>query len=141
MNNTDSTSINITSMVDSAALGTPITFMYKVTDCLGYLTAGQCAQYGDKKYSGPNLPGITPATILSSESSENHTDPNKRFGRRWAVVGKVAATGNLEFGFEDLNVTAGYYACDMDFNDIIFTVSGLVRGITTRRLSSKGYVW
>ena len=140
-NGVNLTSIDITAFVATAPLGTPITFMYRTVDCQGYLTAAQCAQYGDKKYSGRNLPNLTPAAVLSSETSDNHSEPDKRFGRRWCVVGRVAANGSLEFGFEDLNTTAGTYYCDMDFNDIIFRVTGLVRGITSRSLASKGFVW
>lgn len=125
-NGAASTNIDITATVALVPLNTPITFMYNVS--------------GDKFYTGPNIPGIS--AFVTAYSSYTHPNPDKRYGRRFSAVGKSKTSGvldgNLEFGFED-NKDMSW--SDMDYNDIIFGVSGLVRGITTRTLASKGFVW
>jgi hypothetical protein len=125
---------SIDAEVHSVPLGTPITFRY-ITNW---------PWNSDKKYSGPNLPGLSP--FASDSSTDAFSDPNRRYGHRWCVVGKEkfggVLTGKLEFGFEDNSAMGPPMGpTDMDFNDIIFTVSGLRIGKETRALASKGFAW
>jgi hypothetical protein len=129
------TNIDITSHVAAAPLNTPITFRYKVNG-------------GDPWwwfYTGPNLPGIS--TYVNGATSDIHPNPDRRYGRRFSVVGKSKTAGvldgSLELGFEDNSDMGdkGWVLSDMDYNDIIFGVSGMSMGVTTRTLASKGFVW
>ncbi|MDB5104393.1 MAG: hypothetical protein JWP91_2082 [Fibrobacteres bacterium] len=113
--------------------GAEITFMYKVV-------AG-CAFFGcwsitpeDQlpKYSGPNRGYDRHRSAATSDIMPN---PNWRFGNRWSVVGRDK-DGNLEFGFEDCTQAFS----DMDFDDVVFTVTNLEIGIFNRKLLSKDLV-
>jgi hypothetical protein len=123
-------------------IGQTLTFFYKTTEPM---------YNNDKKYSGPNIPGVS--QYVNPMSSDANLDPNKRWGARYCAVGRErtapggALTGNLEFGYEDEsdhnqvpNINPPRSWSDMDFNDIIFSVSGLEMGIQTRSLASKGLV-
>jgi hypothetical protein len=84
------------------------------------------------KYSGPNRHSDR---HFSEADSDNMKNPNWRYGHRWSVVGRVD-TGELEFGFED-NTGVG---SDMDFDDVVFTVTNLEMGVFTRKVMKKDFV-
>jgi hypothetical protein len=84
------------------------------------------------KYSGPNRGNDR---FRSSITSDNMPNPNFRFGNRWSVVGRDD-DGDLEFGFEDC--TQGW--SDMDFDDVVFSVSNLEVGVFNRRLLTRDLV-
>jgi hypothetical protein len=84
------------------------------------------------KYSGPNRGSDR---FVSKASSDDHPNPNWRYGNRWSVVGRLS-TGVLEFGFEDCTETIS----DMDFDDVMFQVTNLEMGVFTRRLLAKDLV-
>lgn len=84
------------------------------------------------KYSGPNRGNDR---FRSSAHSEDMPNPNFRFGNRWSVVGRDD-DGDLEFGFEDC--TQEY--SDMDFDDVVFSVSNLEVGVFNRRLVTRDLV-
>ncbi|MDB5104394.1 MAG: hypothetical protein JWP91_2083 [Fibrobacteres bacterium] len=106
--------------------GAEITFMYKVVFGTDYPPSLF------PKYSGPNR-GFDP--YFSQASSDGMPNPNWRFGHRWSVVGRNPA-GDLEFGFEDATDDGS----DMDFDDVVFTVSNLEIGIFNRKLLARDMV-
>ena len=87
------------------------------------------------KYSGRNNNPASP--YYSPVSSDTHIDSTFRFGHRWCVTGpSVTFPGELEFGFEDYTddgVADPVWATDMDFDDIVYRVSGLQMRIMTKR--------
>jgi hypothetical protein len=121
--------------------GSMFTFFYITTAPL---------YFHDKKYSGPSIPGIS--TYVNTYNSDANLDPNKRWGYRYCAVGHErtavggSLTGNLEFGYEDESDHGPIPSqpwrswSDMDFNDIIFSATGLQMGIQSRTLASKGLV-
>jgi hypothetical protein len=112
--------------------GAEITFMYTVIQN----PCASCSQIPAEcllpKYSGPNRGSDKYHSIASSEKMYK---PNFRFGGRWSVVTRNSAD-DLEFGFED-NTQA---SSDMDFDDVIFTVSNLQMGVFNRKLLTKNLV-
>jgi hypothetical protein len=134
--NTDApgTSVNLRSMVSfSIPTGAEITFSYKVISTCGFPGCwGITPTDMLPKYSGPNR-GYD--RYRSQATSDNMANPNWRFGNRWSVVGRNPA-GDLEFGFEDCTQAKS----DMDFDDVIFTVSNLEIGIFNRKLLTKDLV-
>lgn len=113
--------------------GAEITFMYKVISTCGFEGCrGITAEDMKPKYSGPNRGSDR---FRSPASSELMTNPNWRFGNRWSVVGRDDV-GDLEIGFEDS--TQG--GSDMDFDDVIFTVTNLELGIFNRKLLTRDLV-
>jgi hypothetical protein len=112
--------------------GADITFMYKVIADCGPCWTGAVAEDRLPKYSGPNRGSDK---YRSPATSDNMPNPNWRFGNRWSVVGRNP-DGDLEFGFEDNTQTSS----DMDFDDVVFTVTNLEIGIFNRTLLSKDLV-
>lgn len=127
------TTVNITALTNVPIPG-EVVFMYIVENNNFW---GPFDPVIDKlpKFSGPNLGG---SKYRSEATSENHPNPNLQFGRCWSVVGKIpAGGGDLEFGFEDM----ANLQSDMDFDDVIFRVSGLSLGIYNRDLDRRSLVW
>jgi hypothetical protein len=126
------TNVDVTGYL-SKVLPTQLTFMYKVVDDGGSdwkLVPDDLLP----KYTGPNK---ATDKYYSSATSDNMANPNWRFGHRWSVVGKVpGGSGDLEFGFEDCTSNIS----DMDFDDVIFRVSGLQIGVFTRFVVNKDFV-
>jgi hypothetical protein len=128
------TSVDLrTKVTFTISAGAEITFMYKVIST--------CPFYGcwvvtpndmEPKYSGPNRGSDRFRSPVSSESMPN---PNWRFGNRWSVVGRTD-DGDLEFGFEDCTQSIS----DMDFDDVIFTVTNMEIGIFNRKLLTRDLV-
>lgn len=84
------------------------------------------------KYSGPNRGRDL---HRSQATSDNMPNPNWRFGNRWSVVGRTP-DGDLEFGFEDCTQDFS----DMDFDDVVFTVTNLEIGVFTRKIVTRDLV-
>ena len=112
--------------------GAEITFEYKVVAGCGGCWYEPTASDRAPKYSGPNRGNDR---FRSAATSDTQRNPNRRFGNRWSVVGRTKA-GDLEFGFEDC--TEAY--TDMDFNDVVFTVTNLEIGVFDRKLLTKDLV-
>jgi hypothetical protein len=131
--NAPGTSVDVTGYL-SKTLPTQLTFMYKVVDDGG---PGGWTLYPEDmlpKYTGPNR---SKDQYFSQASSDAMPNPNWRFGHRWSVVGKVpGGSGDLEFGFEDCTTAIS----DMDFDDVVFGVTGLQIGVFTRFLVTKDFV-
>jgi hypothetical protein len=111
--------------------GAEITFMYKVTASGSWWPVNAVDKL--PKYSGPNRGSDRYHSVASSDSMPN---ANWRFGNRWSVVGRNP-DGDLEFGFEDCTQPS---LSDMDFDDVVFTVSNLEIGIFKRKLLAKDLV-
>ena len=115
--------------------GAEIYFEYVVTEPVGvpcwgcWLVTNQDVM---SKFSGPNR-GFD--RHRSGASSDLMPNPNWRFANRWSVVGRTP-DDDLEFGFEDC--TSDF--SDMDFDDVVFTVSNLEIGIFNRRLVTRDLV-
>jgi hypothetical protein len=128
------TSVDLRTLVSFAIpTGAEITFSYKVVSTCPY--AGCWPISADDrlpKYSGPNRGSDK---HRSQATSDNMPNPNWRFGNRWSVVGRNPA-GDLEFGFEDCTQDFS----DMDFDDVVFTVSNLEIGVFNRKLLTKDLV-
>lgn len=123
------TTVDITTLT-RIPIGTELVFYYQVINDWRF--------FGDAndllpKYSGPNLFG---QRYYSPASSNHNINPNLQFGNRWTVVGR-SPTGALEFGFEDMT----WSNSDMDFDDVVFQVTGLDMGVYTRDLDRKSLVW
>jgi hypothetical protein len=113
--------------------GAEITFSYKVISTCGFMGCwGITPTDMLPKYSGPNRGSDKHRSQASSDVMPN---PNWRFGNRWSVVGRNPA-GDLEFGYEDCTQPQS----DMDFDDVVFTVSNLEIGIFNRKLLTKDLV-
>ena len=125
------TSLTITDFT-KVLIGGSIVFMYKVIPDWRF--------YGDAndlqpKFTGPNLNGRPYRSPASSNLNQN---PNFRFGNRWSVVGKKRGSpGVLVFGVEDMT----WSISDMDFDDVVFEVSGLSLGLYNRDLDRRSLVW
>lgn len=114
------TTVTLTDLT-SLKTGSEVVFMY-------------ISDYDDiPRYTGSSPPGDRYYNTLNSDV--NH-DPAMRFGRRWAVAGKVNDK-IIEFGFED----APPEIADMDFNDILFQVEGLELLIYQNVARKRYYVW
>lgn len=127
------TTVNLQALTNIPVPG-DVVFMYVVERNNGY---GPFDPRVDllRKFSGPNLGG---GKYTSQATSEAHPNVNWRYGRRWSVVGKVPGPGRvLEFGFEDMANSN----TDMDFDDVVFQVTGLSLGIYTRDLDRRSLVW
>jgi uncharacterized protein DUF4114 len=122
MNNTSplGTAVTITDLT-SLAIGSEVVFMY-ISDTDGV-----------PRYTGSSPPGASYYNTLSSDLNHN---PSLRFGRRWAVAGKVDDK-IVEFGFED----GPPGISDMDFNDILFQVEGLELMIYQNGARKRYYIW
>ena len=123
--NTDApTSIDVTSMFTP---GDRVVFMYVAVE----------GSADDKlpKYTGPNQDASSP--YYSQASSATHINPALRFGHRWFVAGKSKTFPlEIEFGFEDFvedGIPDPAWATDMDFDDIVFRVTGLQMRMVTKR--------
>jgi hypothetical protein len=106
--------VTLTDMVN-VPLGVTLTFVYKVVDKGSWGDEKWWSHKGDvqePKYTGPNKPGTRYFTPVSSD---NNTEPSRRFGHRWSVAGKLGKD-KLEFGFEDDTTPES----DMDFDDIVY---------------------
>lgn len=102
-----------TAVVGTFPVGTIVTFMVRTvwptwTDP-GDSTSWYHTREEERKFTGQNRPGIDPYV----------SEIFGRYGRRWALMGHLNDTTVL-FGFEDGGANA-----DFDFNDIVFTVTGL----------------
>lgn len=126
------TSVDLRTLVNFAIpAGAEITFEYDVVSenfSTWKLTPTDMAP----KYSGPNR-GYD--RFRSTAHSETMPNPNFRFGNRWSVVGRDD-DGDLEFGFEDCTQEFS----DMDFDDVVFSVSNLEVGVFNRRLVTRDLV-
>jgi hypothetical protein len=122
MNNTSplGTTVTITDLT-SFETGSEVVFMY-ITD-----------HDGIPRYTGSSRPGDRYYNTLNSDVNHN---PGLRFGRRWAVGGKVDDK-IIEFGFED----GPPGISDMDFNDILFQVEGLELMIYQNVARKRYYIW
>lgn len=122
MNNTSpfGTAVTVTDLTSLKA-GSEVVFMY-IADTDGI-----------PRYTGSSPAGGRYYNSLTSDMNHN---PNLRFGRRWAVAGKVNDK-IIEFGFED----GPPGISDMDFNDILFQVEGLELLIYQNTARKRYYVW
>ena len=122
MNNTSplGTAVTVTDLT-SLVIGSEVVFMY-IADWDGI-----------RRYTGSSPPGDRYYNTLNSDLNHN---PNLRFGRRWAVAGKVDDK-IIEFGFEDGPPDIS----DMDFNDILFQVEGLELMIYQNVARKRYYIW
>ena len=116
--------------------GAEITFEYDVIEAVGFAPCWGCWPVAAAdvlpKYSGPNRGRDLHQSKASSDIMPN---PNWRFGNRWSVVGRTP-DDDLEFGFED----CAQDFSDMDFDDVVFTVTNLEVGVFTRRLVTRDLV-
>lgn len=139
------TNVDVTAQVNAYGLNNPIRFRYRITTGASYVF-----------YSGPNIPGVTPAAFLTAHNSDANFRIDKRYGRRFSAVGKSktagALDGNFEIGFEDEADQAQDGPgsldswSDMDYNDIIVGITGGpgMKVMLTKHsniLLAKGFVW
>ncbi len=114
-------------------IGQNLTFMYKVVSKKSSDMSIDKGKIRTPKYTGPNRRN---SHYFSQATSDVNNNPSLRFGHRWSVAGRLAAT-RLEFGFEDNTEPAS----DMDFDDIIFGVDGLTLVNFERTAKVRSYVW
>ena len=112
--------------------GAEITFEYVVGPGMCWGCPPIFANDAMPKFSGPNR-GYD--MFRSQATSDDLPNPNFRFGNRWSVVGRNPA-GDLEFGFEDCTQDWS----DMDFDDVVFSVSNLEIGVFNRRMVKRDLV-
>jgi hypothetical protein len=123
--------VTLTDLV-SIPLGQNLTFVYKVTG-KGWGKDIDHDKTKTPRYTGPNRKG---SKYVSQASSNDNNDPNKRFGNRWSVAGKISKDV-LEFGFEDDDTPTS----DMDFDDIVYGVDGLTLVNFQRTAKIRSYIW